>query len=297
MKCRRAGWVRRAAGTEYRNVASPMRICLLASGSNGNCCLVEAGELRLLIDVGIGSRRLTARLEPLGLTPADISAVLVTHAHDDHIGGLEQLIARQDELAVYATNGAARALPEAARRRTRRFRVGQSLRVGPLSVFSFTAPHDAPNVCFRVEGPTGSVGYATDLGHYDAAIVDALSAAEVVIVEANHCPTMLARGPYPRYLKRRVAGPFGHLSNQQCRELLERVIHRRTRHVILAHLSEVNNAPVAVRAELEELLDGLPGWELGSRSAALAPLLITGAPPPRAARRAPNARQLYLPFE
>jgi phosphoribosyl 1,2-cyclic phosphodiesterase len=279
-------------------MSSLVRICLLASGSNGNACLVEARGVRLLVDAGLGPRRLAARLSPLGLQPASITDVLVTHAHDDHVAGLTALVDRQPELRLHATADTARELPAPLRRRVHRVRAGRPFDLGSLSILPFSVAHDAPgSLGFRVEGGAGAVGYATDLGRFDAATVEALRGCDALVVEANHCPTMLACGPYPRHLKRRVAGPLGHLSNQQSCRLLEAIIDGRTRHVILAHLSAVNNEPAVVRAVMAELVAATPDvtWAIGSRSGALEPLLLDGRRPRQ--RAAPATRQLFLPFE
>ncbi len=270
-----------------------MRLSLLASGSNGNCCLVEDGETRLLIDAGIGPRVLARRLEPLGLAPSDLTHCVLTHAHHDHVAGLAGLIKRQPELAIYVSSAACEHLPAEARRRARRFHPGESFAIGPLTVTPHGAAHDAPGaVCLRLEGHGARLGYATDLGGYSHGTVELLSGLDALVVEANHCPTMLRVGPYPAYLKRRVAGPRGHLSNQQCHRLLDEVMHPGLRHVLLAHLSAVNNAPQAVWAELDELVRGAPRgtFSLGSRQEALPRVeVVPGA-------RATARGQLALPI-
>lgn len=273
-----------------------MRVALLASGSNGNACYLEAGETRLLIDVGIGPRVLASRLAPLGVETSQLTDLLVTHAHHDHVDGVEALVARQPELTIHATAATVRHLPREARRRAHRVRAGQGFPVGCLTVLPFAVSHDAPApVCFRIEGPEGRLGYATDLGRFDAGVVAALSEVELLVVESNHCPQQLAAGPYPRVLKKRIAGPHGHLSNAQCRALLEALLHPRLAYVALAHLSEANNTRAAVEAAVADLVRATPGtrWAIGSRSAALDPHELD---PARVAPAASRGRQLVLPL-
>jgi phosphoribosyl 1,2-cyclic phosphodiesterase len=257
-----------------------MRLTLLASGSNGNALLLERGSLRVLVDAGIGPRRLQRRLEPLGLRAADISHCLLTHAHDDHVAGLPALIKAQPELEVIATRAAARLLPVDARRRLRPLLPGRALVLGDLTISAAAAAHDAPGaVCLRLDSPDGAAGLAIDLGSYDDATRELLRGCRALMLEANHCPRLLAQGPYPGYLKRRVAGPLGHLSNLQCRGLLEDVLHDGLEHVLLAHRSAVNNSEEAIWDVFGELRRGLPGttFALGSRAAAL-PSIEVGAP-------------------
>jgi phosphoribosyl 1,2-cyclic phosphodiesterase len=271
--------------------AGTLRVCLLASGSNGNSCLVEAGPTRLLVDVGLGPRTLARRLAPLGLDPAGITHVLLTHAHDDHVSGLADLVARHPEVAVLATGPAIRELPRDLRRRCRELHPGLAVPLGPLVATPFAVSHDSPGtVGFRLESPAGVLGYATDLGSHDAGTVAALAGARLLVVEANHCPRLLAAGPYPPFLKRRVAGPRGHLSNDQCRDLLERVLHPGLDHVLLAHVSAVNNSAAAVRAAVAPLQGAAPAvrFAVGSRRGPLPPIVLSDPATP--------ARQLPMPW-
>lgn len=252
-----------------------MRMCLLASGSNGNACLVEAGPQRLLIDVGIGPRVLAARLRPLGLSPTDLTDVWLTHEHSDHVRGLAPLLGRHPGLRVHATGGTRAALPSTVARHVRRVSADREFMAGALRGRPFAVSHDAREpVGYRVEHDGGSLGYATDLGFFDATVAERLAGVDVLVVESNHCPNRLARGPYPAYLKRRVAGPQGHLSNPQTRSLLTELMHPGLRFAALAHLSGENNTPDAVRQALADVLEplGPDGWAVGRRDGALDPV-------------------------
>jgi phosphoribosyl 1,2-cyclic phosphodiesterase len=279
-----------------------MKVCLLASGSNGNACYVEAGETRLLIDVGIGPRILARRMKGVGRTPQDLTHLLLTHEHVDHVSGLEGLLKRNPDVAVCATRGTLKTLPHRLRRNTVQISSRSALDLGGVTAHPFRTSHDgAQPVGFRVESAHAVLGYATDLGMFSRRIITALSGCEALIVEANHCAEMLRTGPYPPILKSRVGGKRGHLSNQQCRDLLEKVVDARVAYVTLAHLSAVNNTPKAVWAEMEDLVSAHSAvWALGSRTAALEPVILADRPSPSsstsssAGGRAP--KQLEMEF-
>lgn len=256
-----------------------MRICLLGSGSNGNACLVEVGDRRVLIDAGLGPRILAKRLRPLGLAIVDLTDVLLTHEHSDHVSGLAAIVKRQPGLVVHATRGTASALDRELRPQVRSFSGSRPLRLGDLRVSPFAVSHDAREpVGYRLEAPEATLGYATDLGRYDAAVERALARVDALVIESNHCPERLARGPYPIDLKRRVAGPLGHLSNFDCRALLGSLRHPGLKYVAFAHLSAVNNTPADVRAVQAPLLTDLPeeAWGLGRRDGPLGAVVLTG---------------------
>ncbi len=260
-----------------------MRYCLLASGSNGNACFVEARGTRLLVDLGIGPRVLKWRLEPLGVRRLDLTDVLLTHEHVDHVRGLEGLCKVQPDLRIHATRSSIRRLPEVARGRVVPLRAGQPLRIGCFHVTPFITSHDVQrSLGFRLEADGVVFGYATDLGTFGQRVVDGLAGAQGLVLESNHCPERLAAGPYPAQLKQRVAGNRGHLSNQQCRSLLERIIHPGLRHVTLAHLSAENNTPDLALAAMDPLRAAYPDiqWAVGSRKEALPPVTLDGGDEP-----------------
>ena len=209
---------------------------------------------------------------------------------------------------VLATRTAGRLLPPEARRRLLPLVAGRATAVAGLAVTPVAAAHDgAGAVSLRLDASEGAVGIAIDLGSYGAPTLDLLRGCRVLVVEANHCPRLLAHGPYPGYLKRRVAGPLGHLSNGQCRALLEEVVHDGLERVLLAHLSAVNNRPEAIWAELDELQRAFPAgaFLLGSREDSLPPLDVgaSSRPLPPGDDLAPGRRtrggprgQMALPF-
>ena len=224
-----------------------MRFASLGSGSKGNATLVEAGDTRILLDCGFGVREAERRLARQGVSPAGLSAVVVTHEHSDHIQGVAAL-ARRHDLPVYLTFGTHRAV-SAGRHSLdnaswHEVRPERPFRVGELEVEPVPVPHDAREPCqyiFRADERV--LGVLTDLGSLTPHVVRAFGECDALVLECNHDPQLLAAGPYPPGLKRRVAGELGHLNNGQAAELLQRINQDRLRHLVLCHLSEENNTP------------------------------------------------------
>jgi len=239
-----------------------MRFASLGSGSRGNALLVEAATTRILVDCGFGPRELTKRLARLGLAPADIDAVVVTHEHGDHIGGVARCAARFG-FAVHMTQGtfgaAAKSLGDAAG--VGLFDSHAAFRVGDIEIRPFPVPHDAREpVQFVFAAGGRSLGLLTDAGHVTPHIVAMLGGCDALVLECNHDADMLARGSYPWHLKQRIAGRFGHLDNQSAAALLRQVDASRLQHVVCAHLSEQNNTPELARAALAAALGCQPEW-------------------------------------
>lgn len=235
-----------------------MRLTAFASGSGGNCALLECGDTRLLLDAGISCRRIRAALAVSGLTPADLSAVLVTHEHSDHISGIATML-RQCGAPVFAPRTAVRRLCAASagvEARMRPVSPGESFSVGALRVTPFATPHDtAESVGWRIEGD-GVFGLATDMGCVTDEIRAGLSGADTVLIEANHDVELLRAGPYPAALKRRVLSDHGHLSNENCGALAAYLADRGTKCVILGHLSRENNTPDRAYCAVADALAG-----------------------------------------
>lgn len=218
----------------------------LCSSSSGNASFVGSREAGLLFDAGVGIRNFKKLLEAAGLTPQAVKAIFITHEHGDHVRGLEAISTRHN-IPVY---GAAEALD--ALLGSGRISGNQELHAlkGPVSlagfeVIPFPTSHDSPgSVGYRVHTPDGaSVGICTDLGYASDAVLTGISGCDFVMLEANYDEAMLKCGPYPPWLKRRIAGQQGHLSNRQCAEVLGKLIPAGTKQVTLAHLSEENNLP------------------------------------------------------
>ena len=218
----------------------------IASGSSGNCGLYLAGETAILIDLGVSLRKITTALQEVGLTTADLTAVLITHDHIDHVKGLPMFLKKADR-PIYASRETAAALVRkdaACADRLRAFEVGAEFEVGDVHVNAFDTPHDAPgSVGYILEQQGRRFGFATDLGFVPVEIADQLRGCDAVVLESNHDPHMLQAGPYPYPLKQRVSGPNGHLSNPDCAVCAAELVKTGTKTLILAHLSEKNNMP------------------------------------------------------
>ncbi len=230
-----------------------MRVTILGSGSEGNALLLESRTTSVLVDAGLSHRKLVQRFEALGREPpTNVAAVIVTHSHSDHAANASTYATRLccPVLATEETITAIRLRPEA---RTRTFNAGQRFRVGDITVHSLSIPHDAPQVALRFETKSTSIGLVTDLGHVPKGLSNFVGDCETLLLESNHDPDMLAEGPYPAILKRRVGGSRGHLSNGQSSDLLAGLRHAPKR-VVLMHLSETNNSPRLARSSAEAAL-------------------------------------------
>ena len=220
-----------------------------ASGSLGNAALVSCGDTHILLDAGISAKRITAGLAELGVKPWQLSAILLTHEHSDHVSGL-RVLTKKAGAPIYAT----RATCWEWYRKNRCDQVkglfqpqeaGAGVRIGSLWVESFPTPHDAADsVGWSVAGEGSRMVLCTDLGHVTDEVRRAGEGCDLLVCEANHDEDWVRSGPYPYYLKRRVLGEYGHLSNEAGAELAAFAVEHGTKTVVLAHLSQTNNTPV-----------------------------------------------------
>ena len=239
-----------------------MRFASLGSGSEGNGLVVEAGLSRLMIDCGFGVRDAASRLARLGLAPTDLDAIVVTHEHTDHVGGVAAFAAKHS-IPVWLTFGTLEIVGErfAGMERIYGFDSHDTFSVGALEVRPFPVPHDAREpVQFVVTDGAVRLGVVTDLGTSTPAVERALSGLEALVLECNHDAAMLAEGPYPAQLKARIAGKFGHLDNTASAGLLAALDNSRLRHIVAAHLSKQNNTPAHARAALAGALGCSGDW-------------------------------------
>ena len=221
-------------------------LCTIASGSTGNAAILSDGSTHLLIDAGVSCRRITEGLKQFDLTPADLSAVIITHEHSDHIKGLE-ILCRRTAAPVFLSMGTAGSMEKdvpCLHNTAKIFRAGEAFEIGGIGVETFSTPHDAADsVGFLFHAGSSRLGYATDLGYIPESVRDKLLGAECLFIESNHDLFSLLRGPYPEYLKRRILGRQGHLSNDDCADFAVQAIRRGARRVTLCHLSRHNNTP------------------------------------------------------
>ena len=224
-----------------------MRLCSIASGSSGDCIYVGSGCAHVLVGIGVSGKRMEAGLNSLDLTGRDIDGILITHEHSDHIKGLG-VIARKYGIPIYTTGGTAdamirsRSLGKIPGGIFREIREDEPFYIKDLKINPFTIPLDAAQpVGYRLECGDHSVGIATDLGKYNDYIIENLQNLDALLLEANHDIRMLQVGSYPYYLKQRILGDGGHLSNENAGRLLCRLLHDHMKAVFLGHLSKENN--------------------------------------------------------
>ncbi len=232
-----------------------MRFASLGSGSRGNALLVEAAGTRVLLDCGFSFAETAARLRRLGRAPGDIDAIVVTHEHDDHIGGVARVAARIG-VPVYMTPGTrAGAGPRFEELDCRAFDPHEAFKLGELTLEPFPVPHDAREPAQMVfDDGRHRLGVLTDVGAPTAHIRSMLSGCSALVLECNYDAALLRDGPYPASLKARIDSRLGHMRNEAAAELLAALDRSRLRHVIGAHLSETNNHPQLVRAALAQAL-------------------------------------------
>ena len=252
-----------------------MFVLPLQSGSSGNCIYVEAGGARLLFDAGISAARAQQRLQEHGRDLARVDAVIISHDHSDHVASVG-VLARRFGMAVHiteATRGAAIAkLGEATP--WREFRSGEAIRVGGATIETISTPHDAADgSVFVVDDGVHRLGILTDFGHVFAWLPGIVETLDAVYLESNYDDELLRAGPYPAFLKQRIAGPGGHISNVESADLIG--LHgKKLRWACLAHLSETNNsAKLALDTHRRRYGDALP-LQVAKYSTCSAPMTL-----------------------
>ena len=239
-----------------------MRFASLGSGSEGNALVVEVGDTRILIDCGFRVRDTVLRLRRLGVAPESLSAILVTHEHADHIGGVAAFAIRY-RTPVWLTFGTLEMAGErfARMERVYCFDSHDVFAVGMIEVRPFPVPHDAREpVQFVVGDGAHRLGVLTDIGMPTPHVATSLSGCDALVLECNHDRAMLEDGDYPWPLKQRIAGRYGHLHNEGAAALLATLDTSRLRHVVAAHLSQHNNTPDKARVALAGALACTPEW-------------------------------------
>lgn len=235
-----------------------MRLCSIASGSSGNCIYVGSEATHLLVDAGISGKRVEEGLKFLELSGRDVDGILITHEHSDHIAGLG-VLSRKYEIPIYATKGTIEAIlncknaPDASL--FHEIQADTKVTIKDLTVNPMKISHDAAQpVAYRIGYGSSKVAVCTDLGVFNEYTVECLKGMDALLLEANHDINMLQVGPYPYYLKQRILGDRGHLSNENSGRLLNKVLCDKTKTVVLGHLSKENNLPElayeAVRMEI-----------------------------------------------
>jgi phosphoribosyl 1,2-cyclic phosphodiesterase len=222
-----------------------MKVWVLGSGSRGNAVVIDDDRTRILIDAGFSARELKRRLGVAGIAPESIEAVIITHEHSDHSCGAARA-ARRWQWSVHATAGTAAELPALQAADVRTFDAGATLTFGSMTVLTVSTSHDASDPIAVVATDTASGARAavvTDLGRETLHLRSVLREVEVLVLESNHDEVMLAHGPYPISVQRRIASSTGHLSNRESSALARACAHSGLQHLVLAHLSEKCNTP------------------------------------------------------
>jgi phosphoribosyl 1,2-cyclic phosphodiesterase len=239
-----------------------MRFASLGSGSEGNALVVEVGRTLIMVDCGFSTEETQTRLTRLGIECGAVTAILVTHEHDDHIGGVARF-ARKFNVPVWLTHGTLRAagtrfddVPG-----VRVFDCHHRVEIGDIDIEPYTVPHDAREPAqFVFSDGAARLGLLTDAGAMTAHIQKVLHAVDALVLECNHDLDMLWNGPYPRSLKQRIAGRFGHLDNATAAGVLAGIDASRLQHVIAAHISQHNNRPDLATGALSEALHCTADW-------------------------------------
>lgn len=225
-----------------------LRFASLGSGSDGNALLVSAGtagaRTTVMLDCGFGVRETERRLARLGMLPNELAGILVTHEHQDHVGGVFKF-ARRHRIGVWLTHGTAHAVGSDTANVALQFcRDAETLVIGELQILPYTVPHDAREPVQYVLGDgVNKLGVLTDAGHATAHLIRALGGCDALMLECNHDHAMLANSEYPPFLKNRIGGDYGHLSNATSSEILAAIDQGRLKTVVGAHLSSKNNTP------------------------------------------------------
>ncbi len=235
----------------------PVRLTILGSGSSGNCAYIETGETRILIDAGFSLRQIRKRLETIGRAPENLTAILVTHEHSDHVSSL-RLLSEKLHIPIYCNRPTQEALDYQFQTRLgcRVFETGASFEIGDLLVETFSVPHDAQDpVGFLVRTNGSNIGFLTDLGHTTRLVLERIRSAHALVLESNHDVKMLQDCPTrPWSLKQRILGRHGHLSNEAAADTAEQIMSAELRHLYLGHLSRECNVPDLAHRVMSERL-------------------------------------------
>ncbi|WOJ95306.1 MBL fold metallo-hydrolase [Congregibacter variabilis] len=225
----------------------------LGSGSRGNATLVQAEQSSVLVDCGFTLREIQRRATERQVDLASLDAILVTHEHSDHCSGVAGL-ARHYDIPVYLTHGTLASGRIDNCPQTRIFNGDTALHIGAFTIQAVTVPHDAREpVQYCFECGEHRAGVLTDLGSVTSHVRKAFDHCDLLLLEFNHDRQLLAEGPYPASLKRRVGGDWGHLSNTQAATLLGQLNLQRLKHLVVAHISEKNNSRDSVEAQLRQV--------------------------------------------
>lgn len=233
--------------------------CSLASGSSGNCHLINDGKDFILIDAGLSGRQIENKLKEVGVDPRSVSAILVSHEHSDHLCGVG-ILSRRYNIPIYANTGTWKAMESKIgnikEENIKYFISNENFSIGNFNIRPYRISHDASEpVGFSIHKDHVKISIATDLGYINEEIIDEIGGSDLVVLESNHDEEMLKAGSYPYPLKRRVLSNVGHLSNESAGNAIVDLVNKNVKSVLLAHLSKENNFPELAIATVKNILE------------------------------------------
>ena len=234
-----------------------MKVCVLASGSEGNSTLVEVGSHKILIDLGMNMKYINERLAELNITPNEIDTVLISHVHNDHIGCLENFIKKYDP-SIFMSKIMFDELPNESS--VKKYNLvnyyDKDFYLDNIKIELIKTSHDTKDSRgFIITEDDKSVVYITDTGYLNQKFFNKLKDKNIYLFESNHDVEMLINGKYPKWLKDRVVGPYGHLSNKDASIYLSKIVGNDTKKIILMHLSKENNTPEVALNTIYEIFE------------------------------------------
>ncbi|MGI6727077.1 MAG: MBL fold metallo-hydrolase [Anaerovoracaceae bacterium] len=236
-----------------------LSFCSFSSGSSGNCYMVKTKETALLIDAGISAKKIFAGLEQTDTNKEELTGLLVTHEHSDHVRSLGTVLKRQKDLSVYANEKTLYALEKTVEPiRSKPFKNGKPFTIGDISVKAFQVSHDAADpVGYSFYADGKQISIVTDTGCIREEMIHEVVDADILVLEANHDVNMLKIGRYPWFLKQRILGEKGHLSNETAGKFLVKLLSKqiKERRILLAHLSHQNNFPEMAFQTVKNILE------------------------------------------
>ncbi len=238
-----------------------LNFCSLYSGSSGNSLFVQSENTNLLIDCGVSAKKIETALNGLNIDPNSINGILITHEHSDHVQGLG-IFAKKFNVPVFVNKKTLDAMPkqkeklESCNANINNFEVGDHFEINNLKIKSFAIPHDAANPCgFTITDNRKTIGIATDIGHMTTNILKELEPSNFLLLESNYDLEVLKCSPYPYHLKQRIAGPNGHLPNEEAGKTISYLLKSNLKRAMLGHLSKENNFPeLAYKSVVEEIM-------------------------------------------
>ena len=243
------------------------KFCNLYSGSSGNCSFVGTDNINILIDCGESQKKISDALESIGKNINKIDAIIVTHEHSDHVKNLGA-ISKKYNIPVYANEKTFENMPEQTslidEKNKKVFNTDDHFEIGDLKIYPFHIPHDAAEPCgYNIYNEDKKISIATDIGHMDNNILKKLEESQFLLLESNYEPEILKYAKYPYYLKQRIAGPNGHLSNQEAGLTITKLVYSGVNNIMLGHLSKQTNFPeLAYKTVMEEIIKSKINSEL-----------------------------------